>query len=250
MRLKDVIKKVICIVTILSLCLFISACSNDVSIDKEVSVKTNNIETTENNSNTHEHQYIGDYENQPVYKKIMEIETCKDPETLKQLIFEIYGEEFWYIKMEHKSTNNPEENAYAGYEAPYEDFVCSVLTLYNATSPLEKAALSSDTYLFFKHNHEVPSFMMDSDGTYIVASYKIHNFDDGTHAHNVSARAISDLFMCLHGYIDTSTEEKSFWRDSVRYMDYYLEFENLIIDKLGENSGNILKTESLKTSTD
>jgi len=115
---------------------------------------------------------------------------------------------------------------------------------------LEKAPLSSDTYMFFKHNHEAPSFMMDSDATYIVASYKIHNFDDGTHAHVVSARVISDLFMCLHGYIDATTEAKNFFCDSVRYMDYYLEFENLIIDKLGENSGSISKTESLKTITD
>lgn len=81
--------------------------------------------------------------------------------------------------------------------------------------------------------------MMDSNATYIVSSYEITNFDDGTYVQSINGWVISDLFMCLHGYIDAEAEEISLMREAVSSMDYYLEFENLIIDILGEHSRSI-----------
>jgi len=234
--------------------LFCSACETDVSTsDSQIGI-TDNISISENKENANnkivnKHRYVGEYYQEPVYQKLMQIETCKDPDTLCQLLAEIYGEEFTYIKMVHKSTNNPKENKYVGYETPYDDFICSSLALYNTSSSLHKI-IYSDTYLFFRSHSEKPSFMMDSEATYIVYSYEIKNFDDGTHGHTVNSWIISDLFMCLHGYIDADSEQKDFSHDAVRYKDYYLELENLIIDNLGQNTGSITKTESLKPSID
>lgn len=215
-------------------------CSCSTSDDsRSLKKSTQTTENIENNEDAPEYKYIGDYEQEPVYNKLKQIETCKDPETLCKILNELYGETFTYIKMEYR------EN---GYASPYNDFICTAIPLYNAY--LCRAPITTDTYLFFEPYSEEPSFVMDCDGTYIVSKYEIKNFDDGTHAHSVSSWIITDLFMCLHGYIDEDTEGKNLLRDSVRYMDYYLEFENLVVDKLETDSGNTNNTDGLKASID
>ena len=246
-------KRNLALLLALSIMMIFTACGKDEASNQTHNTENISIGETNEQENTEtkpKHQYVGDYEQEPVYQKLLEIENCKDPETLVQLLTEIYGEEFTYIKMEHKSTNNPNENEHSGYEAPYDDFMCAAFAVYNASSPLCKSPFSSDTYLFFKPYSEEPSFVMDSNATYIVYSYKIKNFDDGTHYHSVNSWIISDLFLCLHEYIDADLERKEFSRDAVRYMDYYLELENLVIDNLGGNAGSISKTESLRPSID
>lgn len=180
----------------------------------------------------------------------MEIETCNDPDTLCELLTDLYSEEFNYVKMVYKTTISSEANEYSGYEAPYENFLCSTTALFNSKSEKCNNPISSDTYMFFRGYSEEPLFMMDCNATYIVGSYEIHNFDDGTNAHQILGWVISDMFMCLHEYIDADTETKEFNRDAVRYMDFYIEFENLIIEALGEDDGSITKTESHNPSID
>lgn len=194
------------------------------------------------NTGPQKKRYTGNYHQEPVYKKLMEFENCKDPEVLSRLLFDLYGEEVTYIKLTYKNT---EDGKYSGYEEPYDDFICSSIALYDTAHTLCKAPLKSDTYLFFRPYTEEPVFMMDCDASYIVSSYKINNYEDGTKSHSVSGWIISDLFMCLHGYIDAAPEEKNDLKDAVRYMDFYLDFENSVIENIGDKSGNITKAESL-----
>lgn len=220
------------------LLMLLSACgNNNASLEpidsNDASTAQENVETTP------KHQYIGEYEQEPVYQKIKEIETCKDPDTLCQLLAEVYGEEFTYIKLEY----DPNEMT---YEEPYSDFICTATPLYNGD--LYRVPISSDTYLFFMGYSEEPSFVMDCDGAYIVSKYEIKNFDDGTHAHSISSWIATDLFMCLHEYIDENAEQKAFMRDAVRYMDWYLAFENMIVGSIDNNAGSITQTESLRPS--
>ncbi len=235
----------------LSIMMVFTACSENLTGSQTHA--TENISAGEaNEQKTDEtkpkYQYVGNYAQDPVYQKLKQIETCTDPEALIQLLAEIYDEEFTYVKLEYKNTENPGSTKWAGYQAPYEDFICTASPLYNGT--LYKVPISSDTYLFFMGHSEEPLFVMDCEGTYIVSKYEIKNFDDGTHAHSISSRIITDLFMCLHEYIDEDAERKTFMRDAVRYMDYYLELENLIVDSLSDHTGNISKTESLRPSID
>lgn len=186
-------------------------------------------------------QYVGNYNAEPVYQKLMQIENCKNPDKLCEMLFDLYGEEFTYIEMNYTTYDNGSE----GYASPYEEFLCQSTVLYNTLSEKCNAPICSDTYLFFKEYEETPMFMMDANASYVVGSYEILNFKDGTHCHKVSGWVLSDLFMCLHKYIDSDEEQKEFISGGVRYMDFYLDFENLIIDSLGTNTGSITKTESL-----
>lgn len=204
--------------------------------------------TTESLSETEaaKKQYSGNYKNEKVYQELMQIENCNDPNRLCELLFDLYGENFTYVEMKYITYDNGTK----GYATPYEEFLCQAIALYNTQSNKHHAPITTDTYIFFRENDESPSFMMAADASYIVDSYEILNFDDGTHCHKVDAWVISDLFMCLHEFLDTDAETIAYFRDAVRYMDFYLDFENLIIGKLGENSGSIDKTDSLNPSID
>ncbi len=206
---------------------------------ESVGENTTDIDT---HNEPQKNKYTGNYHQEPVYKKLMEFENCKDPEVLCQLLFDLYGEEITYIKLTYINTD---DGKYLGYEEPYDDFICTSIALYDTLNPLCKVPICSDTYLFFRPYTEEPIFMMDCDASYLVSSYKINNYEDGTRSHNISGWIISDLFMCLHGYTDAAPEEKNNFKEAVRYMDFYLDFENLVIESIGEETGNITKTESL-----
>lgn len=246
-------KKCFAVLTIVLL--IVTACSsNNTNADNtdsnELNITTDSTDSNEFNTTSgndiddstddepqKQHRYIGDYEQDPVYQMMMEIETCQDPDRLSGILMSFYGEKFNCIKLKYKESNSPDK--FTGYEAPYEEFICSSSTLYNTTSTLNQIFISSDTYLFFEPYNEQPLFMMDSNATYIVYSYKIQNLDDGTHVHSIKGWVISDLFMCLHGYIDADAEKTAFMREAVSNMDYYLELENVIINILGEHSRSI-----------
>lgn len=237
-------KRIICIWLVFVLCFGLAACGNNVSpndnyMETTQSISTSEPENQESEETTPKHQYAGEYEQDPLYQKLKQIETCSDPDTLCTMLLEIYGEEFSYIKLEY-------DTSAMIYEEPYQDFICTAIPLYNAD--LYRVPISSDTYLFFMDYNEVPSFVMDSDGTYIVSQYDIKNFDDGTHTHSISSWIITDLFMCLHEYINESEEEKAYMRDAVRYMEWYLSFENLVVDSLNTSSEGITQTASLVPS--
>lgn len=241
-------KRILALLLALSIIMVFTACGKDEASNQTHTTENINIgdmneqETTETKP---KHQYVGEYAQEPVYQKLMQIQTCKDPDELCQLLAELYGEEFTYIKMEQKNHDN-----YDGYKSPYENFICSAFALYNVSGTMAKGLIKSDTYAFFKPFSEEPTFIMDSDGSYLVYSYKITQLESGTAVHSVNSWVIEDLFMCLHEFIDGDSEEKIFMRDAVRYMDYYLDFENLIVDSLNGNSGSISKTESLRPSID
>ena len=230
------------VILIMIFSVVLSACNstNDLEQPNNTDDTTNESKEQESDNSVPKHQYVGEYQKEPVYQKLIEFESCKDPDVMCQLLTQLYDEEFTYIKLEQKNLDN-----YEGYKEPYDNFICGVFGLYNVSAPLAKGLIKSDTYVFFRSYSEEPSFVMDSEGTYIIYSYKILQLDNGSTGHSVNSWVASDLFMCLHGYIEADTEKKDFMRDSVRYMDYYLEFENLIIDSLGDNTGSITKTEGL-----
>ena len=239
-------KRLISFFLVSILCICLSACGNNVSSNDSHTETTDNISTSElgnqeSEVTTPKYQYVGEYEQEPVYHKLKQIENCTDPDTLCRMLWEIYGEEFTYIKLEYDAEAMT-------YKEPYADVICTAIPFYNGD--LYRDPISSDTYLFFMGYSEEPSFVMDCDGTYIVRKYEIKNFDDGTHAQSISSWIITDLFMCLHEYIDEDAEQKAFMRDAVRYMDWYLSFENIVIDSLNGNNGNINHTESLRASID
>ena len=244
-------KRILVLLLVLFVLLSLVVCNGNEAGNRTYPAEENIVNDTTgqvNNDTAPRKQYVGEYEKEPVYQKLMDIETCKDPDALCQKLFELYGKEFSYVKMVHKSTKDPEANEFAGYEPPYEAYICNSIAMYDTASPLFKAPISTDTYLFFMAGNEEPSFIMDCDATYIVRSCESKNYDDGTHVYSINSWVMSDLFMCLHGYIDEDEEEKNYMREAVRYMDWYLAFENLVVDSLNEEDGNITKTESLSPS--
>jgi len=238
-------KKFLALLLSLSLTFSLVACGTDKPSSETDSISSGGLEEVEDGKNSTVHQYIGEYQQEHVYQKIIEIETCNNPDTLCTLLSELYDEEISYIKLEYAGVDPEKWNR---YKEPYADFVCFVNALYNTN--LETGPISSDTFLFFRPYSESPSFVMDSDRTYIVSTYEMQQFGNETYGHSINGWYISDLFMCLHEFIDADTEEKDFMRDAVHYMDYYIEFENLIIDTLGVNEAGISKTESLNPSID
>ena len=234
-------KKILLVFVLVALLLTSSCGEPDLTVEND----TTATEMTTDVTAPHK-QYVGNYSIEPVYQEIMRFEDCKDPDLLCEMLFDLYDKEFTYIEMSYTTYDNGSE----GYASPYEEFLCQSTVLYNTLSEKCNAPICSDTYLFFKEYEEEPSFMMDVNATYIVKSYEISNFDDGTHCHKVNGWVMSDLFMCLHKYLDVDEETNAYYSDAVRYMDFYLEFENLIIDHLGNNRGSIMKTESLSPSID
>lgn len=228
-------RKLFTIVLTLSMLVPLCACgheSNTNPTDSSTSLTTNEVITDATEEAISSKKYIGNYEDEPVYQKIIEIENCTDPDQLCQMLNNLYGEEFYFIKLEYEEWSDSDGN-HAGYKKPYDNFVCSVTCLYN--SYRMKPYISSDTFAFFKENNEFPTFIMDSEGSYLVGSYEIKTFNSGEHAHDIVAWVCSDLFMCLHEFIDADEESVSILQEAVLYLDFYIEFENLIIDTLGDN---------------
>ena len=215
------------------LCFLLCSCSSAKSEKKYDTLKTEPMETSSSQPESNEHNYIGDFESDPVFIKLMEIESCTEPDSLCAILSELYDVDFNIVKLTHKTTNDSTANEYSGYEEPYDDFICSSHTLYNPSHPLSNIPISTDTYLFLQPRNETPLFIMDALGTYVVSDYDISQFDDGTHAHKVDSWVISDLYMCLHQFIDTDLETKNYLSEAVQYMDYYMDLEALVRDNLG-----------------
>ena len=175
--------------------------------------------------------YVGDYASDPVYQEILKIESSTDPEEVCAILGNLYGEEFSYVKLERADSDEEEAGMYVGYKEPYDDILCSSTGLFNTR--LGNMPIYSDTYLFLRAYNETPAFVMDCDGTYIVSSYEIHQFDDGTSGKSISSWVMTDLFLSLHGFTDESEEDKAVMEEVVRTLDYYMELEELIRADLG-----------------
>ncbi len=167
--------------------------------------------------------YSGNYESEPIYQKIMEIENCTDPDDLLAIINTLYGEEFSYITLEIDDASNAKT---LRYKEPYYDVVCSYTGFNNYL--LGEPVVQVDTHLFFRAYQEQPVFMMDDRGTYIVRSYDMHTFADGETASLVSGYVISDLYLSLHGFTSYSDELKASDAERIKAMDFYMELETQI----------------------
>ena len=138
------------------LCFSVTACKKEASKTDEISISSKEPETENETKNEtqdvfSDSRYIGEYENEPVYQKIMEYETCSDPNELCELLKMLYGEAFSYSIMPFGEQS---------------DHLYPVVALYHYGS---KDHLNSDAYVIFKAESEEPLFVMDADGTYIVS---------------------------------------------------------------------------------
>ena len=197
-------------------CFCLMSCGKNKEVDNDIKSKEeiNEEKTIEDNTEKKE-LYVGDYANEPVYKVLSSIEKCTTPDELCEIVDSIYATEFNYICMSYKESDNQTKESLLGYEAPYSDFTCFVYSYYDYNSPIVSLPVCKDTYLFFEKYSEVPAFIMTEDGTAIVSSYEIKNYEDGTSAKIIEGRVITDLFMCIHGYINEGESDREYlkrWR--------------------------------------
>ncbi len=173
-------------------------------------------------------EYSGDFQNDPMYQKIISIEKCTDPKQLVLMLEDIYGEEITYIPLEFDNKTNE-------FKEPYEEFEFNVFSVY--ASHKNKGRVLSDAYAFFKQYHEAPVFIMDKDGAYLVGNYEVETTEENTYLHKVNAWATSDLFLCLNKYTNKSCQEE--YAAMVKTMDYYVDFEKTLAGKV-ENGNSLV----------
>ncbi len=211
-----------CIVMLLlSLLCACSSQPNDTD-QNDVDIKTENTDLAES-TNAAVGSYIGNYENEPLYQKMMEIEKCTDPDALIAIIEKLYDEEFSCLALEIEDHGGEKT---LRYKEPYADVLCVSTGFYN--SFLGHFPVQTDTYLFFKGYSEQPLFMMDTDGTCIVHSYGMHTFADDETVSLVEGYVISDLYLALHGYINDTEENKASATEKIQAIDVYMDFENRV----------------------
>ena len=168
------------------------------------------------NTNT---QYFGDYETEPVYQRIVNIENCIVPQELQAQLEDIYGEKITCISLEYDAQSKT-------FKSPYEDFEFNVMSIYSSTK--NKGKVASDAFAFFKEYSEVPLFIMDSEGSYIVDRYEVVTIDENKHIHKVDAWVSTDLYLCLHKYAACDGDElrRKAYSNIVKSMADYVDFEN------------------------
>lgn len=166
--------------------------------------------------------YIGNYENEPGYQKIMIFENSKDPEQMVEMLENLYIEPVTYIPMKFDVENKK-------YFEPYEDFEFEVLSIYSPDK--SKGLISSDSYAFFVGETEVPIFIMDQDGSYLVSDYEVVT-GDNDYVHKVTAWAMSDFYLCLHGYAECNNDEnlRMIYKNIVKSLDFYTDFEARLLN--------------------
>ena len=164
-----------------------------------------------------EYEYFGNYENDLVYQKIMEFENCTEPEQLAKMLENMYNESITYISMEYDEEKGK-------FCAPYDDFEFEVLSIYSPDKC--KGNISSNSYAFFIGETEVPLFIMDDDGSYLVSNYEIAP-SSNDYIHKVTAWVMSELYLCLHNYVDCDNDEnlRMIYKNIVKSMNFYTDFE-------------------------
>lgn len=179
-------------------------------------------------------KYVGDYENDGLYSKILEIESCTDPDKLTKMLKDIYGENFVYTELEYDS----------GKDIFYfKDSQTPVLAGINAYYKMRENIMAKPTvYLFFQEfddgqgpiTSDTPTFIMDKYGSYLVEEdeyeYSISELD-GEEKLYITAWSTLDLYMCERSYIedDTNKDIYSSWTNG---MSFFQEFEYLTTDYL------------------
>ena len=166
-----------------------------------------------------EKQYIGNYMEELLYQKMIEIEDCVDPERLCVILENLYKEPIHYIEFESQNS----ENGFSGYKKPYDEFSFSICSLYDESRA--KSTITSDTYAFFQDYSEIPLFVMDDDGAYLVSDYEVETVSEDVYAHLVTTWVATDLYMCHNGFINANEETVSEYKGIVEGMDFYMDFE-------------------------
>lgn len=182
-------------------------------------------------------KYVGDYENDGLYSKIVEIESCTDPDKLTKMLKDIYGENFVYTELEYDSEKD---------RLYIKDSQTPVLLGISAYYKMREDIMAKPTvYLFFQEfddgqgsiTSDIPTFIMDKYGSYLVEEdeykYSISELD-GEEKLYITAWSTLDLYMCERGYIDDD-ENRDLFSEWVDGMNFFIEFEYLTTDYLQKN---------------
>ena len=179
-----------------------------------------------------EAKYVGDYENDGLYSKILEIESCTDPDKLTKILKDIYGENFVYTELEYDSKKD------IFY---FKDSQTPVLPVISAYYKMREDIKAKQTvYLFFQEfddgqgpvTSDIPTFIMDKYGSYLVEEYEYSTVEStGEEVIYITAWSTLDLYMCERAYIadDANKDLYSSWTNG---MSFFLEFEYLTTDYL------------------
>lgn len=179
-----------------------------------------------------EAKYVGDYENDGLYSKILEIESCTDPDKLTKILKDIYGENFVYTELEYDSKKD------IFYSKDSQTPVLPVISAYYKMREDIKA--KQTVYLFFQEfddgqgpvTSDIPTFIMDKYGSYLVEEYEYSTVEStGEEVIYITAWSTLDLYMCERAYIadDANKDLYSSWTNG---MSFFLEFEYLTTDYL------------------
>lgn len=191
--------------------------------------EVNNIDESENilevdnkDSELREYKYLQGYESLPLYQEINSIESCTCPDELSDKLSEMYGEEIIYQRIDSSENlkDTDGDNSYYGFQ---------VVALYDDSKGKYPIESSESVYVFLRPYREIPVFIMDDEGSYIVSSYEIDALDKGMYLHRISAWSITDLFLCHYKYVDVDGDDKKqeFYSDSAKACEWYMEFEIL-----------------------
>lgn len=188
-------------------------------------------------------KYVGDYENDEIYSKILEIESCTTPNKLVAILKDIYGFNFVYTKLKYDSKDKI-------YNFPNNSELPVFCTVLGAYKIRKDVFAKPDVYFVYqefgdgegKIISEEPTFIIDKYGSYLVDKYEYFTGEStGEEMLNVEARPILDLYMCERGFINND-EMKAPLSKYVNELDFFKEFESLIDDNLnndGINNENI-----------
>lgn len=179
-----------------------------------------------------EAKYVGDYENDGLYSKILEIESCTDPDKLTKILKDIYGENFVYKELEYDSKKD------IFYFKNSQTPVLPVIRAYYKMR--EDIEAKPTVYLFFQEfddgqgpvTSDIPTFIMDKYGSYLVEEYEYSTVEStGEEVIYITVWSTLDLYMCERAYIadDANKDLYSSWTNG---MSFFLEFEYLTTDYL------------------
>lgn len=179
-------------------------------------------------------KYVGDYEKDGLYSKILEIESCTDPDKLSDILSNIYQSKFTYEKLEYDNKKNK-----LSFKGSDMELLIGIDGYYKIR---EDIMAKPNVYLFFQEfddgqgsiTADIPTFIMDKYGSYLVEEdeYKYDTSElDGEEKLYVTAWSILDLYMCERSYIedDANKDVYSRWTND---MSFFLEFEYLTTDYL------------------
>lgn len=187
--------------------------------DVETEIETNTDNTLADSSSTLDeppkHEYLSGYEEIIVYQEIEQIEQCTSPDTLCQILSEIYEDEISYIELDAETVKN--------------EYIIQILAMYNVD--LVKVPLTSRVFVFLRPYQETPVFIMDEDGSYPVSTYEIKTTEDGNSYSKLSAWQATDLFLCLHSFAkcEDNIDDRADLVTAVQALEWYMDFESRVI---------------------